>query len=186
MSVRTLLLSEDPTLDQYILKPIVQRIFDDIGRRARIDVYQPGRGRPRGVDQALNRDNLDRILDDYPHIHVFVLVIDRDCHPLREARARALMHERPNPLLVCLAVEEVETWMLALHRRELGVLWSEVRAECHPKERFAEPFLKARKWALELGKGATSRCGIWARNGRGCFRYAPRSRSWSASWTSLS
>lgn len=36
--------------------------------------------------------------------------------------------------------------MLALHRAELSAGWQEVRAECDPKERFAEPFLQSKGW----------------------------------------
>jgi hypothetical protein len=44
-------------------------------------------------------------------------------------------------------------WMLALHREDLGASFSDVRKECHPKERFADPLLKQRGWMAEVGKG---------------------------------
>jgi hypothetical protein len=54
-----------------------------------------------------------------------------------------------------LAIEEVEVWMLALHREAFS--WNEVRAEPHPKERFALPFLAERAPKLAPGAGR-----VWA------------------------
>lgn len=41
---------EDPVLDQYVLKPIVEKLFVDLGRRARVQVL--ANPRLRGVSQA--------------------------------------------------------------------------------------------------------------------------------------
>ena len=153
MSLQVLVLSEDPTLDQHILKPIVEKLFDDLGRRARVVVHEPPRGRSRGVDKALDRQNLESIFEDFPFVRLFILLVDRDCHPTRTAAVEAIVQEHADRLVACLAVEEVEVWMLALHRADLGAPWTEVRKECHPKERFATPFLKKRGWTMELGRG---------------------------------
>jgi hypothetical protein len=56
-------------------------------------------------------------------------------------KAAARVAEHSNKLIACLAVEEVEVWLLAVHRENLNAGWLEVRAECDPKERFAEPLL---------------------------------------------
>lgn len=52
--MKILIIPEDPTLDQYILKPIVERICTDHGLGARVDVLRDPH--LRGVDQALARD----------------------------------------------------------------------------------------------------------------------------------
>lgn len=83
-----MVIPEDPVLDQYVLKPIVERMFEDLGRRARIQV-----------------------------------------------------------------LEEVEVWMLALHRERLGVPWQQVRADRDPKERFATPLLAQLAPRMALGGG---------------------------------
>jgi hypothetical protein len=57
----------------------------------------------------------------------------------------------------CLAIEEVEVWMLALHRDLLDTPWTEVRDERDPKERFAQPFLSAHAPKLSPGGGR-----VWA------------------------
>jgi hypothetical protein len=76
----------------------------------------------------------------------------------RRAKLAAREAEHPELLYVCLAVEEVEVWMLALHASDLDVAWGEVRKEPHPKERFAAPLLKGAphgsigggwRWAME-------------------------------------
>jgi hypothetical protein len=49
--VKILVIPEDPMLDQYILKPVVERLFADLGLAVRINVlWNP---RLRGVNQAL-------------------------------------------------------------------------------------------------------------------------------------
>lgn len=153
MSLRVLVISEDPTLDQHILKPVVERLFDELGRRSRVEIHEPPRGHARGVAQALDRDTLAGVIEDRPMFSVFLLIVDRDGDLKRADRVSALVREHPDKLVACLAVEEVETWMLALHRAALSAPWPQVRAERDPKERYAEPFLRERGWSMELGKG---------------------------------
>jgi hypothetical protein len=50
--VKVLVVPEDPSLDQYILKPVVERIFSDLGRSPRVAVLS--NPRLRGVSQALD------------------------------------------------------------------------------------------------------------------------------------
>jgi hypothetical protein len=57
--VKVLVIPEDPTLDQYILKPVVNRLFADLGRTARIDILS--NPRLRGVDQELSQAVLSGI-----------------------------------------------------------------------------------------------------------------------------
>ncbi len=157
--LKALIIPEDPTHDQYVLKPVVEHLFEDLGQRARVEVLQ--NPRLRGVEQALVSESLAEIMSLYPMIDVFLLLVDRDAEPGRDARV-ARLEQQFGRLLACLAVEEVEVWMLALHRDRLGVPWANVRAEAHPKETFATPFLLAhaprlgpgqgRKWAMrEIG-----------------------------------
>lgn len=159
--MKVLIVPEDPTYDQYILKPVVERIFKDLERLARISVLQ--NPRLTSVNQALDSVVLAEIVDRYPMVDLFLVLVDRDGDSEgRPARARAREEAHPGRLFVCLAIEEVEVWMLAIHRSKLSEPWNEVRAEQHPKERFADPFLSehaprlgpggGRKWAMrQLG-----------------------------------
>lgn len=161
MSLRVLVIPEDPTLDQYILKPVVARLFDDLERRARVEVLQ--NPRLRGVEQALAHDTLADIVATYPMVDLFLLIVDRDGDVGRHDRV-AHIEARFAHLFACVAIEEIEVWMLALHRQRLGVDWQVVHSEPHVKERFARPFLAdhapalgpgaGRKWAMrDLGAG---------------------------------
>jgi len=150
--VKVLVIPEDPTLDQYILKPIVGRIFADLGRpSSRINVLT--NPRLRGVTQALDGAILKDVVETYPMVDLFLVLVDRDGETRRPAVARRREAEQEGRLFVCLAIEEIEVWMLAVHREALGVTWSEVRSEIHPKERFAQPFLKDNAPKLDPGAG---------------------------------
>ncbi len=149
--MKVLIIPEDPTLDQYILKPVVKRLFDDLERPARIDVLS--NPRLRGVAQALDSATLADIVSTFQMIDLFLVLVDRDGDTTRPAVAAARETEHPGRLIACLAIEEIEVWMLALHRDTLGSPWREVQSERNPKERFATPFLAARAPKLDPGAG---------------------------------
>jgi hypothetical protein len=149
--VKVLVIPEDPKLDQYILKPIVEQIFKDLGKSPRVTVLP--KPRLRGVAEALNPAILADIVSTYPMNDLFLVLVDRDGEPNRPSVASAREGEHPGRLFVCLAIEEVEVWMLAVHSDTLGTRWQDIRNEVHPKERFAEPFLRERAPKLDLGGG---------------------------------
>jgi hypothetical protein len=156
--VKVLIIPEDPSLDKYILKPIVERLFCDLGRVARIDVLEEPH--LKGVAQALDATIVNEIVRDNPMEDLFLLIVDRDCNRFKNVeRAASREAEHTGRLIACLAVEEVEVWMLALHRERLSAGWADVRNECDPKERFADPLLdmlgrdspgRGRKGAMRL------------------------------------
>lgn len=153
-----MVIPEDPTLDRYILQPIVERIFDELGRKARVEVLRDPH--LRGVDEALDPEVVAEIISDRGAMFdLFLLLVDRDCNDGRNPgrnnveMARQREAENGSRLLACLAIEEVEVWMLALHRDELDARWSDVRQDCHPKERYADVLLKEKGWRSTLGKG---------------------------------
>lgn len=147
--MKVMIIPEDPVLDGYILKPIVQRLFAELGKAPRIDVLT--HPRIRGVAEALSPTQIDDIVETYPMVDLFLVMVDRDGDENRFAEARGREEQHPDRLFVCLAIEEIEVWMLAAHRDSLGDSWSTIRAEPHPKERFALPFLVPHEY--ELGKG---------------------------------
>ncbi|WP_224371568.1 hypothetical protein [Hyalangium versicolor] len=150
--MKVLIIPEDPTLDAHILQPIVEKLFEELGRKARIEVLQDPH--LKGIDEALNKDMVARIVEENPMVDLFLLVVDRDCNRFEnEARAASREQEHPGKLLSCVAIEEVEVWMLALHREALGERWGAIRSDCDPKERYAEPFLREQGWLSQVGKG---------------------------------
>jgi hypothetical protein len=151
--VRILIILEDPTLDQYVVKPIVEKLLEHIELTARVDVLQDPH--LRGVEDALDPEILREIVEENPMVDAFVLVVDRDCNRTNnETRVRHREVEMGNKLIGCLAREEVEVWMLGLlPRNALPAPWREIRAECDPKQRYAEPFLAAQGWSTDVGRG---------------------------------
>lgn len=169
--MKILVIPEDPVRDQHILKPITERLFADLGKGSpRIDILT--NPRLRGVAQALDGAVLSDVVATYPMADLILVLVDRDGNTERSSLARAREGEHPGRLFVCLAVEEIEVWMLAIFPSRFPS-WSEVRGERSLKERFATPFLQqftaekrsrsdARLLAMrELGpqwKGVLERC----------------------------
>ena len=154
--MKVLVIPEDPTLDQYVLKPVVEHIFRDLKRSARVFVLQDPH--LRGFSEALARKTIGRILDERPMIDLFLLIVDRDCVDGRQTQLDARVAQATDSgksMLGCLAIEEVEVWALALHRSELP-RWSDVRADCHPKEKYFDPLVREKKWQEGPGKGRAS------------------------------
>lgn len=105
--MRVLIIPEDPTLDQYVLKPIVERIFGDLGKKARVDVLRDPH--ITGASQALDKDFIAEIVVDNPMIDLFLLMVDRDCDRMtHQAKVDARQGEHPQKLIGALAWQEVE------------------------------------------------------------------------------
>lgn len=138
--MKVLIIPEDQELDRYIVKPMVEALFGELGISARIDVLPEPR--LRGSSDALDPATIAEIVATNPMEDLFLLVVDADCNRQgNSTRAAARQAEHPDKLIACLAIQEIEVWMLALHKGQLSVGFSEVRTECDPKERFAEPLL---------------------------------------------
>ncbi|NNB96738.1 hypothetical protein HJC10_21745 [Corallococcus exiguus] len=150
--MKVLVIPEDPTRDQYILKPIVEKLFEDLGRKARVEVLKDPH--LRGTSEALDKRTIESIVAENPMENLFLLMVDRDGDRMRNSHhAAGREADHPHRLIACLAREEVEVWMLALHRDELGAAWAEVRAHTDPKEQYADPFLRQKGWLMQVGSG---------------------------------
>jgi hypothetical protein len=158
--VKVLVIPEDPVLDQYILKPIVERIFGDLNKAPLVTVLS--RPRLRGVAEALNAAIISKIVATYPMNDLFLVMVDRDGDRTRSRIGEAREAEHQGRLFVCLAIEEVEIWMLAIHHGLLPSPWREIRTEVNVKEQFAEPFLLNQVPELDPGEGRA-----WAMRGLG-------------------
>jgi hypothetical protein len=137
--MKVMVIPEDPTLDQFIIKPVVECALVDAGVTGSVEVlYDPCL---RGSSEALDPKVIGQIIADNRMIRLFILVIDLDCNRKNhETKLAALCSPYPN-LIGCLAVQEVEAWMLALHLQGIGISLDTLRNECDPKETYAEPFL---------------------------------------------
>lgn len=139
--MKVLVIPEDQELDQYIVRPVVEKLFKQLGKTPRIDVLPEPR--LRGASDALDRETITEIVAENPMVDLFLLLVDRDCNrENNEPKARTREQEHTGKLLACSAWQEIEVWMLAGYKIRLASSWAEVRADCDPKERYAEPLLK--------------------------------------------
>lgn len=139
--MKVLIIPEDQRLDAYIAKPVIEALFRNLERRAKVDVLPEPR--LREASQALDPEVVADIIRSNPMVDLFLLVVDADCDRDRNAaKATARAADHPGKLIPCVAIQELEVWMLALYKDEIGVGFQDVRKHCDPKEKWAEPLLK--------------------------------------------
>lgn len=139
--MKLLIIPEDQTQDGFIAQPILEAMLADLGIRGSVGVLPEPR--LRGAGDALDQETVRTIIRDNPMVDLFVLVVDRDCNRKGHVeKAAAREAEHPGKLLACVALQELEVWLLALHRDRLADSWAQIRADCDPKERWAEPLLQ--------------------------------------------
>ena len=157
--MNVLVIAEDFTKDQHMLKPIVGAMMAAAGRRnARVTICKD----PRlgSVEQALQWSQISRIIDRYRGmIQLFLLCVDRDCRKgrrtqlnrLEQYAARAL---GPGKLFLAEnAWQEIEVWVLAGHDLPNDWSWQTVREEVNPKEIYFEPFARERGVVNQISGG---------------------------------
>ena len=153
--MRVLIIPEDFRKDQYLLKPMFERLFRSIGRRqARVLVCQaPLLG---GVGEALKSDRLSRIVERYDGMtDLFILCVDRDGVVGRKVRLDQIEDEfgGVRTFLAENAWEEIETWALAGLDLLAGWNWLDVRAAVDVKEKYFEVLARKRRVADRPGGG---------------------------------
>jgi hypothetical protein len=149
MSYRVLVIPEDFRNDQYVLEPIVTKLFDSIGRKAKVIVCRdPLLG---GIHQALRWERIREIVLRYRGmIECFLLIVDRDGQAGRKDaldRMQALAAAElaaGKRFLAENAWQEVEVWLLAGHDLPSDWVWKQVRAHENPKEAYYRPFAAGR------------------------------------------
>ncbi len=138
MSLRVLVIPEDPTYNGYILKPLVERLLADCGK-PRAKVVLLVNPRLNGFDDAKCAIR-EELANRYGHFGLWLFLPDAD-------RAKGLeglekeMGGREIRLLCCAAQPEVEAWLIAGHKTKIGIGWSAVRSHPRLKEEVFEPFL---------------------------------------------
>lgn len=151
--MNVLIIPEDFRNDQYILKPLFDRIVKSRSSvRIRI-CRDPLLG---GVREALKSDRISEVMDRYEGmIDVFILCVDRDGEEGRRHRLDDIESEFGNGVIFLAenAWEEIETWLLAGLDLPSEWSWAEVRAEVHVKETYFEPLASQRGLANSLGGG---------------------------------
>ena len=156
--MNVLVIPEDFRKDQYMLKPIISAMLNEIGRPAKIRVCQdPLLG---GVHQALKWERIEEIIERYKGmVGLFLLCVDRDGIPTRkealtriETQASRVLPEQ-KLLLAENAWQEIEVWVLAGQQLPADWVWKDVRMEPNPKEIYYLPFAESRNVLNEPGEG---------------------------------
>ena len=152
--MRVLLIPEDFRKDQYILKPIFERLFSNLGRpSARVRVCQePLLG---GDGEALKSERMAEIVEGYPMVDIFILCVDRDGRLGRRQRLDHLEQEFgvARTFFAENGWEEIETWVLAGLALPNELSWEDVRAEVQVKELYFDPYVAQRGLADTPGGG---------------------------------
>ena len=151
--MNVLIIPEDFRKDQYILKPVLTKLLAAAGKpKAKLQVcLDPLLG---GVGEALKWSRIEEIIDMYPMVQLFLLIIDRDGNSGRrtaldgiekkaDAKFAALGADTSRTLLAENAWQEIEVWALAGVDLPKDWVWKDVRAEPNPKEHGGTPMFLA-------------------------------------------
>lgn len=148
MSFNVLVIPEDFTKDEQILKPLVERILEDCGRKAQVQVCRNPNF--QGVQTALKFDALREVIALYPMVQLFILIVDRDGIAGRKQRTdeieKILSDEvkLKKQFLAEVAWQEVEVFILAGLKLPLHWRWGEIRADADVKNTFFKEIVRIR------------------------------------------
>ena len=141
MSVRVLVIPEDPTYNGYILKPVTEMVLTDAGKpSAKVVVLtSPKLG---GYDQAVTAVR-DQLASRYGFMDLWLFFPDADRASANAmADLEATLRQQDVNLLCCPAEPEVEVYASVAYRDEIGMDWrTEVRTHGQFKERVFAPLL---------------------------------------------
>ena len=144
--MKVMIIPEDFRNDQYILRPLFDRLFKRIGA-ASVEVLICQDPLLGGIGEALKLERLAEIVEqNQGRIDVFILCVDRDGVLGRRQRLDQIEAEfQGNCVFFAVnAWEEIETWVLAGLDLPGNWRWADVRAEVQVKERYFE-LLAARR-----------------------------------------
>lgn len=154
--MKVLVIPENFHNDQYILKPLFERLFRSIGRpNANIQICRdPLLG---GVVEALKSERISEIVEQYQGmIDIYILCVDRDGKEGRRQRLDEIELEfgtQRHTFLAENAWEEIETWVLAGVDLPADWNWQTVRAKIHVKETFFKQLADQRNLSDAFGGG---------------------------------
>ncbi|HEY0183232.1 MAG TPA: hypothetical protein VGC09_10540 [Rhodopila sp.] len=152
--MKVLIIPEDFRKDQYILKPLFDRLFSVL-MWPNTKVVVCMNPLLQGVTEALNSTRLTEIFERYPMVDIFVLCVDRDGNERRRQRLDELERKfgGARQFLAVNAWEELETWVLAGLDLPKGWVWADIRRETSVKERYFDQLARQRGVADGPGGG---------------------------------
>jgi hypothetical protein len=153
-----LIIPEDFTKDQYMLKPMVEAMLRAAGKpNAIVRVCQDPRF--HGVSQVMDWTLLAPVIERYKGMtDIFLVCVDRDGNATRREALNYIESQAdllaPGSILLAEnAWQEIEVWVLAGHDLPKGWVWNSIRQEMHPKEVYYLPFAKQHKVANQPAEG---------------------------------
>ncbi|HEY6331170.1 MAG TPA: hypothetical protein VI756_17720 [Blastocatellia bacterium] len=158
MSFDVLVIPEDFTKDEHILKPLVEQILSECGRKATVRVCRNPNF--QGVHAALNINALRaKVVARYPMVDLFVLLVDRDGNEGRKERVARIESTLSAELPGChnfvaeVAWQEAEVFILAGQRLPRDWKWTEIRADADVKNTFFKQLVALRGLGTEPYEG---------------------------------
>ena len=156
--MKVLVIPEDFRLDQFLLQPLFESLFQKrLGiARSKVQVCRdPNLG---GVGESLKTERIQEIVDQYKSmVDIFILCIDRDGKESRRQSLDGIEKKVRMPgvslLFAEAAWEEIETWTLAGLDLPSQWRWRDIRSEVDVKEEYFEPLVDTRRLKLSPGKG---------------------------------
>jgi len=140
VSLKVLVIPEDPTHNGYILKPLVQALLADVGRpHAAVTVLtNPWLG---GYDHAL-RAVRNELRLRYGHWDLWLFMPDADrASPAAMTALELELAAQGVNLLCSPAQPEVEIYATVAFREDMPMRWAEARAHTRFKEAVFDPLL---------------------------------------------
>lgn len=172
MSLRVLVIPEDPTHNGYILKPIAEMILADIGKpNAKVELLT--NPRLTGYDAAVQAIRND-LAPRYSFMDLWLFFPDAD--RANEPATRRLeddLASKDVTLLCCPAMPEVEVYACVGYRDEIEPTWAEVRTHPRMKETIFEPLLRKYGDLRRPGGGRKSMTQHSIANRRGFYELCP-------------
>lgn len=152
MSLRVLVIPEDPTYNGYILKPLVEAVMADIGKpTARVQVLTSPRLNGYDHARAAVRSELPA---SYGHLDLWLFMPDADrASPAAMAALEAELQAQGVALFCCPAEPEVEIYACAGYRSEIARGWTAARSNPRMKEEVSAPLLAAHGDPRRAGGG---------------------------------
>ena len=160
--MNVLIIPEDFRKDQYIVAPLIRKMLAQIGKaNANVRVcLDPLMG---GISEATKWERIQEVIDMYPMVQVFLLIVDRDGIETRrltldrlEQKAAEHLGTTGRMLLAENAWQEIEVWAIAGQPLPREWKWAEVRQHRDPKEAYFEPLAINRNLTNEPGEGRTT------------------------------
>lgn len=160
--MNVLIIPEDFRKDQYILRPLIQRMMAEVGKpNANVRVcFDPLLG---GIGEATKWERVAEVLHRYRGmVQLFLLIVDRDGVASRRQTLDALEQRATTELGNTAAFfaenawQEIEVWALAGTDLPKAWQWRDVRNEVNAKEAYFEPIAKQLNIYDEPGGGRTT------------------------------